>query len=95
MLDEAVGRIALIGDHHRFMMSVRLQVKYRHPVPVETPLRVVGRIVRMRGRLALARGEIILPDGTVACDAEMSLANVPAEYRPDINSDELGWRIDD
>ena len=95
MLDEAVGRIAMIGDHHRFMMSVRLQVKYRHPVPVETPLRVVGRIVRMRGRLALARGEIVLPDGTVACDAEMSLANVPAEYRPDIDSDELGWRIDD
>ena len=85
----------MIGDHHRFMMSVRLQVKYRHAVPVETPLRVVGRLVRLRGRLGLAKGEIILPDGTIACDAEMSLADIPEELRPDIDSDELGWRIDD
>lgn len=95
MLDEAVGRVAMIGDHHRFMMSVRLQVKYRHPVPVETPLRVVGRIVRLRSRLGLARGEIILPDGIVACDAEMSLVDVPEALRPDIGSDQLGWRIDE
>lgn len=31
MLDEVVGRVAMIGDHHHFMISVRLDVKYRHP----------------------------------------------------------------
>ncbi len=64
MLDEVVGRVAMIGDHHHFMMSVRMEVKYRHPVPIETPLRITGRIVRLRGRLGKAVGEVTLPDGT-------------------------------
>ena len=50
MLDEVVARVSMIGDHHHFMMSVKLQILYRHPVPVETPLKVVGRILRLRGR---------------------------------------------
>ena len=58
MLDEAVGRVAMIEDHHHFMMSVKLEVKYRRPVPTETPLRIVGRIVKLRGRLGKAVGEI-------------------------------------
>ena len=33
ILDESVGRVALIGDHHRFMVSVKLEVKFRHPRP--------------------------------------------------------------
>ena len=49
MLDEVVGRVAMIGDPHHFMMSVKLAILYRHPVPVNTPLKVVGRIVRLRG----------------------------------------------
>ena len=45
ILDEIVGRVAMIEDHHHFMMSAKLEVKYRHPVPTETPLRVVARLV--------------------------------------------------
>ncbi|MBT8115004.1 MAG: PaaI family thioesterase, partial [Arenicella sp.] len=30
ILDEVVGRVAMIGDHHRFMMTVSLNVKYRN-----------------------------------------------------------------
>ena len=54
-LDEVVARVSMIGDPHHFMMSVRLEILYRHPVPTETPLRVVGRILRLRGRLGCPR----------------------------------------
>jgi len=94
MLDEAVGRVAMIGDPHHFMMSVTLQVKYRHSVPTETLLKIVGRIVRMRGRLGKARGEVILPDGTIAAEAEMTLADVPAEVMANTNLEALGWYVD-
>lgn len=94
MLDEVVGRVAMIGDHHHFMLSVRLEVKYRQPVPTEMPLRIVGRIVRLRGRLGKAVGEIILPDGQVAADSELTLADVPQEWLANVNLDELGWRVD-
>ncbi len=94
MLDEVVARVSMIGDHHHFMMSVKLEVKYRHPVPTQTPLRIVGRIVRLRGRLGKAVGQVILPDGTVAAESEMTLADVPKELLADANLEALGWYVD-
>jgi acyl-coenzyme A thioesterase PaaI-like protein len=94
MLDEVVGRVAMITDHHHFMMSVRLEVKYRQPVPTETPLRIVGRITRLRGRLGKAVGEIYLPDGALAAESAMTLADVPAEMLIDADLEGLGWRVD-
>ncbi len=94
MLDEVVARVAMIGDPHHFMMSVRLQIAYRHPVPVETPLRLVGRILRLRGRLGKAEGKIILPDGTVAAESQMSLADVPKELMGRTNPQLLNWKVD-
>lgn len=94
MLDEVVGRVSMIGDHHHFMMSVKLEVKYRHPVPTNTPLKIIGRIVKMRGRLGKAVGEVVLPDGTVAAESTMTLADVPAAMLEGVNLAALGWRID-
>jgi uncharacterized protein (TIGR00369 family) len=94
MLDEAVCRVAMIGDHDHFMMSVKLEVKYRHPVPTGQPLRVVGRAVRLRGRLGKAVGEIILADGKVAAETNMTLADVPNDLLRDADMGALGWRID-
>jgi uncharacterized protein (TIGR00369 family) len=94
MLDEAVCRVAMIGDHHHFMMSVKIEVKYRHPVPTGQPLSIVGRAVRLRGRLGKAVGEIILPDGKVAAESTMILADVPNDLLRHANLDALGWRID-
>ena len=94
MLDEVVGRVAMIEDHHHFMRSVKLEVKYRHPAPVETPLKIVGRLVQLRGRLGQAVGEIRLPDGTLATEAAMTLADLPDDLRIERNLEALGWRVD-
>lgn len=95
MLDEVVGRVAMIGDHHHFMMTVRLDLKYRHPVPTETPLHLVGRAVRLRGRLGKAVGEVHLPDGTIAVEAELLLADLPAKLLAGADPEAFGWRVDD
>jgi len=84
----------MIRDHHHFMVSVRLQVLYRRPVPVETPLRIIGRIVRIGGRLGKARGEIILPEGKIACESEITLADIPARLFSTASRELLGWRVD-
>ena len=94
MLDEVVARVAMIEDHHHFMLSVKLEVKYRLPVPTETPLKILGRIIRLRGRLGKAVGEIYLPDGKVAAESAMTLADVPAELLHGLDVEALGWRID-
>ena len=94
MLDEVVARVSMIGDHHHFMMSVKLEVKYRQPVPTETPLKIVGRIVRLRGRLGKAVGEIRTADNVVLAESAMTLADVPAEMLGNADLEALGWRID-
>jgi uncharacterized protein (TIGR00369 family) len=94
MLDEVVGRVAMIGDHHHFMMSVKLEIKYRKPVPTGMPLQIIGRVVRLRGRLGKAVGEIRLPDGTLAAESAMTLADLPPEMLANADLDALGWRID-
>ncbi|GMQ79320.1 MAG: hypothetical protein BMS9Abin02_1897 [Anaerolineae bacterium] len=94
MLDEVVCRVAMIGDHHHFMMSVKMEIKYRHPVPTGEKLQLVGRIVRLRGRLGKATGEVILPDGTLAVESALTLANVPVEMLANVDLEALGWRID-
>jgi len=94
MLDEVVARVAMIGDPHHFMLSVKLQVKYRQAVPTSTPIKVVGRIVKLRGRLGRAIGQVLLPDGQVAAEAEMTLADVPDELTSGVNMESLGWYVD-
>ena len=48
----------------------------------------------MGGRIGKAVGEIILPDGTIACDAELTLANMPSEIATQDRINSLGWRVD-
>lgn len=95
ILDEVVGRVSMIGDPHHFMMSVRLEVKYRRPVPIETPLKIVGRVLKLRGWHGKAMGEIYLPDGLVAAQAEMTLADLPAGMPPPTNNELAGWYVDE
>ncbi len=94
ILDEIVGRVSLIEDFHRFMMSVSLEIKYRLPVPTDTPLVIVGRKERLRGKWGKASGKICLPDGRIATEAAMTLAALPEDVRMRAGVDELGWRVD-
>ena len=57
MLDEVGGRVVMIGDHTRFTMTAKLEIRYRRPTPLGQPLTVVGRLLRKRGRLATAHAD--------------------------------------
>ena len=93
MLDEIGGRTTMAGDPERFMMTAKLEIRYRKPVPVETPLTLVGRLLKDQGRLVAAHSEIRLPDGTIAAEAEITLAQIPKEYVPDASLEALGWCV--
>ena len=43
MLDETCSRTAMIAENNYFMMTAKLDIKYRCPVPVKHPLRVVRK----------------------------------------------------
>ncbi len=94
ILDEVVGRVAMVKDHHRFMMTVKLLTKYRHPVPMGQEITAVGEAIRINGRIGKAEGRLILADGTIACEAEMVLADMPESLSSEERLGTLDWRID-
>jgi uncharacterized protein (TIGR00369 family) len=95
ILDEAGGRTAAIGDHNRFFVTASLQVRYRKPVPLETPLRAVGTLVRRHGRKVTAHAEIRSPQDEVLAEAELLLIDAPRNAFDPSEADALGWRVYD
>lgn len=94
MLDEVVIRTAMISDPNRFMMTATMELKYRRPVPTGVALYLTGKMLKDRGRYARAAGELRLPDGTAAVEAEMMMADLPAGHRVDAAMmDLLGWKV--
>jgi acyl-coenzyme A thioesterase PaaI-like protein len=93
MLDEVIGRAAMSGDPNHFTMTARLAMRYRKPIPVAVPLRLLGVVERKKGRLTTGRGELILPDGSLGAEAEATLIDY-AEAPGDAGRlEQLGWRV--
>ena len=71
ILDETIGRaIMMTTDSVTFGVTVELNVRYKKPVPLNTELKVVARITNDRGRIFEGTGELCLPDGSVAVEAD-------------------------
>ena len=93
MLDEVVGRVFMIDDPDRFMYTARLTTRYRKNVPTETPLRVVGQVVKDRGRTAESKAFLYGPDDELLAEAEALLVTLPEEILENVDKEELGWRV--
>lgn len=94
ILDEAVGRVSLIGSPTRLMMTGTMELKYRLPVPIETPLLIVARKIKDRGRVIQATGEVRLPDGRVAVEAALTVVEPPGGFQVDpATAETLGWKV--
>lgn len=94
ILDEISGR-AHMGDpsEPRFMFTGKLEVLYRKNVPIGRPLRVVGKAVKSKGRVAEGWAGIYDEAGTLLAEATTLLFDVPKERLDTTNLDELGWKI--
>ncbi len=95
VLDETAGRTQMAADPNHFMVTVKLEIRYRRPVPVGQPLTIYGRLIKRGGRLNAAHAEIRLHDGTVAAEAEVLLADAPAGiFGADAGDlERLGWQV--
>jgi acyl-coenzyme A thioesterase PaaI-like protein len=93
MLDEIVSRAAMYGDHEHFYLTAKLEVRYRSPVPTQTPLRLRGEVRKDRGGMKVSHGELLLPDGTVAAEADALLAAYSGTGDDADQLAALGWRV--
>jgi len=91
LLDETIGRTLVRRDI--WAVTVALKVRFRKPIPLGMPLTVVGEMVKLRSRTMEGRGEIRLPDGSVAATAEARYVRL-SDAQVDRFRQELGfWQV--
>ena len=93
MLDEVAMRSAMVDDHLRFMVTAKMTLRYRKAIPVEQPLRLVGRIKRAGGQATTATAELHLPDGSLGADVEALMVDYPKPLGGAAELEELGWKV--
>ena len=79
ILDETMGRTALFS--RTWVMTGRLEARFRNPAPVGAKLTCRARLTRGRTSSFESRAEIALEDGTVLADARGLFLRVPDEVR--------------
>jgi acyl-coenzyme A thioesterase PaaI-like protein len=76
-LDEACG---LLATWYRFpTVTARIAIRFRRPVPINTPLRIASRVTTTRGRQIEVASDL-QQDGDVLADAEGLFLHVPLEH---------------
>jgi acyl-coenzyme A thioesterase PaaI-like protein len=93
LLDEVAGRTVLGATDFRFFVTLKMELRYRKPVPIGVPLVVRGELVKDHGRFVETRAMILLPDGTTAVEAEVLVAEAPAKMVAGTDLDRIGWRV--
>lgn len=91
VLDEVIGRVCIAED--RWMVTAKMEVRYRKPIPLSEPLLVVGETVESRGRRLVARGELRLPDGSVGAEATGVFIELPEEQTAGMEEALRFWRV--
>lgn len=79
LLDETMGRTALF--ERAWVMTGRLEVRFRSPAPTGQPLTVSGWATRLRSRSVETRGEIRGQGGELFADASGLFLKVPEQVK--------------
>ena len=79
LLDETLSRTgALRGE---WLMTGRIEVRFKRPAPIGRPLRAWGTIVRERAGALDAVGAVELEDGSLVADARGIFVRLPEPVR--------------
>lgn len=94
VLDETVGRAIMINyGSDIWGVTLRLEAKFRCPVPLDQPIRTVGQIEKEGRRQFTGIGQIILADGTVAVEATGKYLKLPIHEITDFDFEHEQWTV--
>lgn len=93
MLDEVAGRTFMGEGTPRFMVTAKLEVRYRRPVPVGQRLFLKGHAGEDKGRVAFASGEIFDENGSLLAEVETVLADIPETIASSFTQNGEDWMV--
>ncbi len=77
VLDETIGRAILIKDKNIWGVTLELNLKFRKPIPLNKPIKVIARLTQIGSRTFEGSGEIILENGEKAVTASGKYFKLP------------------
>lgn len=96
MLDELAGRVYWIVDPNMYAVTTSIDVKFRKPVPYNTILQGVGKIIVNTSRAYEAVAEIRTMDGVVLATADIKYMKITGDKVTDANiAEEMCYDIPD
>jgi uncharacterized protein (TIGR00369 family) len=95
LVDEVLGRVHMGADpaNPRFMFTAKMTVQYRKNVPTGKPIKIVGRAISSKRRMATSKAEVFGPDGELLAEADAVLVDIPADKFEGIDIEALGWKV--
>lgn len=96
MLDELGFRAFWVHSEEILGVTLRLETKYRKPVPYHVPLKGIGRVIKQSTRFVRSHAEILDLTGNILASAEMEYIKQPADQITDADyHEELCYLIED
>ncbi len=94
LLDEALNRTSLLTEHPGWMMTGRLEVRYRRYVPYGPLLRVRAILGMQRGRMLQASGKVTLAEdeNVVFAEGQGSFMAITPAMLDEVAKDYPGMR---
>jgi len=91
LLDEALGRTVIGRD--LWLVTAKMELRYRNPIPIGEPLTVVAELTRVRSRIVEARGELRLSDGRIGAEANAVYVRLPEEQKETMMQALAYWKV--
>jgi acyl-coenzyme A thioesterase PaaI-like protein len=94
LLDETIGRaIRLRYQDDIWGVTIELRTRFRQPIPLEQPMRVIGAITDDSRRGFEGTGRVLLPDGRLAAEAHGRYLKIPLADISDFDFEHQQWRV--
>jgi len=68
LLDEVMAGY-VYASTGQVAFTARLEIRYRQPVLIGQPVKVIGTFIKQKGRMYEMKGELFLADGTLAAES--------------------------
>jgi acyl-coenzyme A thioesterase PaaI-like protein len=91
VLDEVLGRVVI--GRGVWLMTARMELRYKRMIPLGQPLTVVGRVRRETRRFLEAEGELLLADDSVAATATATYLPMPQDKLQDLEKAVAYWKV--
>jgi uncharacterized protein (TIGR00369 family) len=92
LLDEVTARVYMndsTGD--KLMLTGKLEIRYRRPVMIDTPVEIIGFPVEENGRIATARGELRDSQGNLLAEAITTMVQASDSVMKKMDLDSRSW----